>query len=124
MKRRLKSDLIINLPNNYVFQATCDVSSGGIGGDDMDADNGVTSLLQLSRTDLDSHANIVIVGKHAAIKNGAGRRAEVIPFTPDYESLSKVPIVDAAIIYDLPYSGETYLRVFQLWNIILYHLSS
>ena len=83
----------------------CDASSGCIGGDDTDVDNGVTSLLQLSRTDLYSHANMVVVGKHAAIINDTGRRAEVSPFTPDYESLSKVPIVDAAIMYDLPHSG-------------------
>ena len=65
----------------------------------------------LSRTDLDFHANMVVVGKHVAIINDTVRRAEVSPFTPDYESLSKVPIVDAAIRYDCPYSGETYLLI-------------
>ena len=90
----------MNLPNNYVCQDTCDVSSRGIGEFDMDVDNGVTPLLQLSHADLDSHANMVVVGKHAAITNDTGRRAEFIPFTPDYESLSKVPIVDATIRYD------------------------
>ena len=59
------------------------------------------------RTDLDSHANMVVVGKYAEIINDAGRRAEDIPFTPDYESLSKVPIVDAAIVCDCPRSRET-----------------
>ena len=38
----------------------------------------------LSRTDLDSHANMVVVGNHAAIINDAIRRADVIPFTLDY----------------------------------------
>ena len=75
----------------------------------MNGDEGV--IPSLSRTDLDSHANMVVVGKHAAIINDTGRRAEVSPFTPDYESLSKVPIVDAAIRYDCPYSGETYLLI-------------
>ena len=65
----------------------------------------------LSRTDLDSHANMAVVGKNVAITNDTGRRAEVSPFTPDYESLSKVPIVDAAIKHDYPCSGETYLLI-------------
>ena len=38
-----------------------------------------------SRTDLDSHGNVVVVGNHAAIINDTGRRADVSPFTPDYE---------------------------------------
>ena len=59
---------------------------------DRDGDN-------LSRTDLDSHANMVVVGKHAAIINDTGRK--VSPFTPDYESL-KVLIVDAAVTCDCP----------------------
>ena len=58
-----------------------------------------------SRTDLDSHANMVVVGKHAAKINGTGRRAEVSPFTTDYESLSKLPMLDAAIRHDCPCSG-------------------
>ena len=54
---------------------------------------------------------MVVVGKHAAIISDAGRRAEVSPFTPDYESLSKVPIVGATIRYYCPHSGETYLLI-------------
>ena len=45
---------------------------------------------------------MVVVGKNAAIINDTDRRAEVSPFTPDYESLSKVPIVDAAVTCDFP----------------------
>ena len=56
----------------------------------------------MSRTDLDFHANIVVVDKHGAIANVTGRRAKIIPFNPDYESLSKVPIVDATIRHDCP----------------------
>ena len=77
----------------------------------MDADDGVTSLLQLCRIDLDSRANMVVVGKHAEITNDIGRRANVSPFTPDCESLNKVPIFDAAIRCDCPCSGETYLLI-------------
>ena len=77
----------------------------------------------LSRTDLDSHANMVVVVKHDAITCDTGRRAEVSPSTPDYESLSKVPIVDATIRYDCPYSRETYLLIVKnaLSVLAMYH---
>ena len=65
----------------------------------------------LSRVDLNSHANMVVVGKHAAIINDTSRRTEVSSFSPEYESLSKVPIVDPTIRYDFRYSGETYLLI-------------
>ena len=65
----------------------------------------------LSRVDLDSHANMVVVGKHAAIINNTGRRTEVSSFSPEYESLSKVPIVNPTIRYDFPYIGKTYLLI-------------
>ena len=66
-----------------------------------------------SRTDLDSHANMVVMGKHSYILSRSGRTAEVSPFSPSYEALSAVPIVDAAVAYDCPYSGKTYILVCQ-----------
>ena len=54
----------------------------------------------LSRTDLDSHANMVVVDKHAIRTPDAGRK--VSPFTLDYESLSKVLIVDVTVTCDYP----------------------
>jgi hypothetical protein len=33
----------------------------------------------------------------------------VNPFTPDYDALKEVPIVDAAIMYECPYSGKEYI---------------
>ena len=44
--------------------------------------------------------------------NKLGKYTEVAPFTPDYESLHKVPIIDADIEYDDKYSGETHPLVF------------
>ena len=54
---------------------------------------------------------MVVVDKHAATINDTSRRDEVSPFTPDYESLSKVPIVEATIRCDCSYSGETCLLI-------------
>ena len=54
------------------------MSIGEIGGLYIDAHD-------LSRADLDSHTNMVVVDNHAEIINDTGRRADVSPFNPDYE---------------------------------------
>ena len=82
---------------------TCDRES-----DEMSEDNeGEESM---SRTDSDSHANMVVVGRHAYILSDTGRTADVNAFTPDYESM-QVPIVDAAVQYECPYSGMHHVLV-------------
>ena len=63
-----------------------------------------------SRTDLDSHANMPVVGSEAYILAELGITCEVCPFTPDYDPL-KVPMVDAAIRYDSPFEDEVYILV-------------
>ena len=63
-----------------------------------------------SRTELDSHANMPVVGRHAYIISDTGRVADVSPFTPDYASM-QLRIVDAAVQYDCPYDGESYILV-------------
>ena len=63
-----------------------------------------------SRTELDSHANMPVVGKHAYIIAETGKKVDVSPFTPDYKPLT-VPLVDATVKYDNPYDGKTYILV-------------
>ena len=63
-----------------------------------------------SRTELDSHANMPVVGRHAYIISDTGRMADVSPFTPDYASM-QLRIVDAAVQYDCPYDGQSYILV-------------
>jgi hypothetical protein len=63
-----------------------------------------------SRTELDSHANMPVVGRHAYILSDNGRTADVSAFTPDYKPM-EVRIVDAAVQYECPYSSETYVLV-------------
>ena len=65
--------------------------------------------ISFTRCDLDSHANMVVCGKHTMVVNNTGKFAEVNGFSPELESLRKVPIVDAAIAYDCPYSMKSYL---------------
>ena len=65
----------------------------------------------LSFTELDSHANMVVVGKQAFVFSHSGQYANVQVFAKEVEGLSLVPIVDAVIAYNCPSSGETHLLV-------------
>ena len=63
-----------------------------------------------SRMELDSHANMPVVGKHAYIIDETGKKVDVSPFTPDYKPLT-VPLVDPTVKYDNPYNGKAYILV-------------
>ena len=63
-----------------------------------------------SHTELNSHANMPVVGKHAYIIAKTGKKVDVSPFTPDYKPLT-VPLVDATVKYDNPYDGKIYILV-------------
>ena len=58
-----------------------------------------------SRTELDSHANMPVIGMNAYILSKIGETVDVAPFTPDYKPIS-AELVDAALKYECPYSGE------------------
>jgi hypothetical protein len=66
-----------------------------------------------SKTELDSHANMVVVGMHSHILAYTGQTVSVNPFTPDYDALPDVPIVDAAIMYDCPYPLRSVVMIVQ-----------
>ena len=55
-----------------------------------------------TKTQLDSHANMVVVGEHAMVFRCSGKSADVQPFSSNYSKLVAVPIVDAAVAYDCP----------------------
>ena len=52
---------------------------------------------QESSTQLDSHANMVVVGENATIIAPTGKTADVRPFSEDLSRMESVPIVDAAM---------------------------
>ena len=64
----------------------------------------------LPRTDLDSHANMVVVGKHCLIIHHTGRTADVSAFTPDFDSM-EIPVVDAALACYNPHNGKDYILI-------------
>ena len=65
----------------------------------------------LSSIELDSHANMVVIGKQAFVFSHSGKYADVQAFAKEVKVLSEVPIVDDVIAYDCKSSGETYLLV-------------
>ena len=65
-----------------------------------------------SRTELDSHANMPVVGREALVVEQSGKTVEVSPFTPDYKPI-KVEVVNAMIQYDSPLDGKEYMLVIQ-----------
>jgi hypothetical protein len=58
------------------------------------------------RVELDSHADTCCVGYDVLIVNTTERTARVTPFLKSLGSVSKVPIVTAAIAYDEMKTGE------------------
>lgn len=81
---------------------------------DYEADDDDGDLLPLPRTELDSHANMVLLGKHSFIFDSApGNTCEVVPFDPSIGSKTSVPIVDGAVAYDSPVTNKTYVLLFR-----------
>ena len=67
---------------------------------------------EMNRTELDSHANMVVLGQGALILNNTGKTAEVSAFTPEVDALNGVPLVDAAVLYLCLYTGKKHILVF------------
>ena len=60
-----------------------------------------------STSELDSHANMIVLGNYAFIFETTGRTCNVEPFATELGVAQNVPIVDAAIDYDCVHSQET-----------------
>ena len=63
-----------------------------------------------TRTVLDSHANMLVVGRHSCIINYSGQKVDVRPFTPQYRSM-EAELVDAILLYECPYEGKSHILV-------------
>ena len=87
-------------PNDHLRMI---ISSSSQSSDDPQLDLSVES-----RTELDTHSNMPVVGRHALVIADLDETIDVNPFTPDYDAI-KVKLVDAAIRYDCPFSGTQYL---------------
>ena len=63
------------------------------------------------RTDMDSHANMVVLVADAFIFESTNRTCNVQPFDPSLGTSSKIPIVDGAVVYECPYTEEIYFLI-------------
>ena len=63
--------------------------------------------LKSFKMELDSHANMPVVGKGAHVEF-TGNTADVKAFSPQFET-AQIPIVDAVVQYDCQHSGQSYL---------------
>ena len=68
-----------------------------------------------SRTELDTHANMPVIGQNALSVEETGSRVDVHAYSPDYPAKS-APLVHAAIQYDCPYNGMSY--IFLVYNAV------
>ena len=93
----------VNL-NDHVAAAIARASTSKVSADAVMETNG--------KIELNSHTNMVVVGRHAYILKLSGRTAQVSSFNPEYESLKEAPIVDAAFAYDCPVTDNFFILVF------------
>ena len=87
------------VPNEHVCSVVCSALEN-------EEKDGVAGNVEL-----DSHANMVVLGKYCHIIRWTGKNVEVQPFSPDYQALQQVPVVDAAVMYVCPRSGKEHLLV-------------
>ena len=71
----------------------------------LEGTENIQDVNESSWIELDSHANMPVIGMNAYILSKIGETVDVAPFTPDYKPIS-VELVDAALKYECPYSGE------------------
>ena len=57
------------------------------------------------RTELDSYANMIMLGKNSFVFESTGRTCNAQPFSSDLGMATNVFIVNGALAYDCPYTG-------------------
>ena len=63
------------------------------------------------RIELDSYANMCVLGKQCYILSESGESVNVGAFTEAARGLNQVPIVDAMLAYDCKRTNQVYLLV-------------
>ena len=54
----------------------------------------------ISRTDLESHANMVVLENNTLVITDTVKTVGISPFTHNYKSMKNMPIIDRAIVFD------------------------
>ena len=73
---------------------------------------GLTTADSFTRTDLDSHADTACFGHNALVVDPGTSHVTVYPFKKGLGSATDIPIVTAAIAYDQPLTGNTFIFIF------------
>ena len=66
-----------------------------------------------STLELDSHANMLVVGANATVIQETGHSADVNAFTDGVSQMKRVPIKDMVVAYDCPYQHKAFLLIFK-----------
>ena len=66
------------------------------------------------RTELDSHANMVVAGKNALVIEDTGKTVEVKPFSSECNTLDNVSIVDAMVKHQDPHSERSHFNLMRI----------
>ena len=94
------------VPNQYLINAIVNSVRAEAMAVDATADFEGTAN---PRTELDSHANMIVLGRHAFVFESTGRTCNVRPFSAELGIAENVPIVDGAIVYESPFTGEAFV---------------
>ena len=60
----------------------------------------VSNSITSSKSELDTHANMIVLGKECFIFEPTGKTCNVEPFNTDLGIAQNIPVVDAALAYD------------------------
>ena len=64
---------------------------------------------EIARIELDSHAMSPVVGYNAYVYRDTGQTIDVAPFVSTLGKLNKIPIVDAMVHYQCPFTHKDYI---------------
>ena len=69
------------------------------------------------RIELDTHADITVLGSNCIVLGYTGKECEVSPYTDEYSPIQNVPVVTGATAWTIPQDGTLIILVFNevLW---------
>lgn len=67
--------------------------------------------VEQGESQLDSRADMIVMGKHCHIISHSGLTTNVNAFSQEVGCMHEVPIVDALIVYECPYTAKLYFLV-------------
>ena len=65
------------------------------------------------KSELDSQTNMILLGKYCFVFEWYGKSCTVNPFNDCLRSVKDIPIINADIFYDLPYSHKCYILLYR-----------